>query len=67
MRKALARIMVVIAVLTGLMAIAPSPTASAHHRGGHHCRWKPHIHPKNLNKHPHHLHQCKLRRQYPPR
>ena len=67
MRKIIARGLVVVAMLTGLVATAPMPTASAHHVGGHHCRWRTHIHPKKLNKHPHHLHQCKGRHQYPPR
>ncbi len=67
MRKAIARGLVIVSVLTGLISTAYTPSASAHHIRRHHCRWKPHIHPKNLNRHPHHLHQCRGRGQYPPR
>ncbi len=67
MRKSIARMLVVVSVLTGLLMATPMPSASAHHVGGHHCKWRPHIHPKKLHKHPHHLHQCKLRKVYPPR
>ena len=68
MKKLIARVMIVAMVLSGLLAIAPAPSASAHHMRGHHCRANPHRHPgkkaKFRHRHRHHRHQCNL---YPPR
>ncbi len=79
MKKRIARIMIVLTALSGLSLLGAIPSAQAHHRGGHHCRWRPHTHSaefferkreqgkqRQIRKHRHHAHQCRGPHVYPP-